>query len=37
MITDWDDNLWMTVLDKAIVNRDGTITFKFIVGIDISV
>ncbi len=36
-ITDWDDNLWMTVLDKAIVNRDGTITFKFIVGIDISI
>lgn len=37
IITDWDDNLWMTVLDKAIVNRDGTITFKFIVGIDITI
>lgn len=36
-ITDWDDNLCMTVLDKAIVNRDGTITFKFIVGIDITI
>ena len=37
ILTDWDDNLWMTVLDKAIVNRDGTITFKFIVGIDITI
>lgn len=36
-ITDWDDNLWMTILDKATVNRDGTITFKFIVGIDITI
>lgn len=36
-ITDWDDNLWMTVLDKAIVNRDRSITFKFIVGIDITI
>ena len=37
IITDWDDNLWMTVLDKAIVNRDRSITFKFIVGIDVTI
>ncbi len=37
ILTDWDDNLWMIVLDKAIVNRDGTIIFKFIVGIDITI
>ena len=37
IITDWDDNLWMIILDKAIVNRDSSITFKFIIGIDITI
>ena len=33
---EWDDALWMTVLDNAIVNRDETITFKFINGKEIT-
>lgn len=37
IITDQDYNLWMTVLDKPIVNRDRPITFKFIVGTDITI
>lgn len=37
IITEWDDNFWMTVLDKVIVNRDRTITFKFIEGTDITI
>lgn len=35
-IIECDDALWMTVLDKAIVNRDETITFKFINGKEIT-
>lgn len=35
-ILEWNDALWMTVLDKAIVNRDETITFKFINGKEIT-
>ena len=35
-ILEWDDALWMTVLDKAIVNRTETITFKFINGKEIT-
>lgn len=31
IIDKWDDNIWMTALENAIVNRDGTITFNFIV------
>lgn len=32
-----DDNIWMTALENAIVNRDGTITFNFIVGKSIKI
>lgn len=35
-ILECDDALWMTVLDKAIVNRDETIVFKFINGKEIT-
>lgn len=35
-IGEWDDSLWMTMLDKAVVNRDRTITFYFTIGKDIT-
>ena len=37
IIDKWDDNIWMTALENAIVNRDGTITFNFIVGKSIKI
>lgn len=37
VIQEWDYSIWMTVLDKAIVNRDGTITFKFISDKEITI
>lgn len=36
VITEWDDSMWMTILEVAIVNRDETITFKFINGNEIT-
>lgn len=36
VIDAWDDSLWMTVLEKAVVNRDGTITFHFTIGKNIT-
>lgn len=36
VIGEWDDSLWMTVLEKAVVNRDRTITFYFTIGKDIT-
>ena len=35
-ITEFDDKLWLTVIDKATVGRDGTITFKFKNGTEIT-
>ena len=35
-ITEWEDSLWMTVLDKAVVNKDRTITFYFVIGKEIT-
>ena len=32
VLEEWDDSLWMTVLEKAVVNRDRTITFHFTIG-----
>ena len=37
IIDKWDDNIWMAALENAIVNRDGTITFNFIVGKSIKI
>ena len=37
IIDKWDDNIWMTALENAIINRDGTITFNFIVGKSIKI
>lgn len=28
-ITEFDDKLWLAVIDTATVGRDGTMTFKF--------
>ena len=28
-ITEWDQEIWNFMLESAIVNRDGSITFKF--------
>lgn len=37
IIDKWDDNIWMTALENAIVNRDGTIIFNFMVGKSIKI
>ena len=37
IIDKWDDNIWMTALENALINRDGTITFNFIVGKSIKI
>lgn len=31
-ITEWDDNLWNMMIEKAVVHRDGRITFVFYNG-----
>ncbi len=31
-LEEWDKELWNKFIDKAIVNKNGTITFKFING-----
>lgn len=36
-LDEWDNNIWMTALENATVNRDGTITFNFIVGKSIKI
>ncbi len=30
----WSDDIWMMMVDRAIVNRDGTIRFRFVTGKD---
>lgn len=29
VLEDWDDDVWCYLIDKAILNRDGSITFEF--------
>ena len=31
-LTEWSDDLWMTMVETATVNRDKTITFRFTKG-----
>ncbi len=35
-ITEFDDKLWLAVIDTATVNRDGTMTFRFRSGTEIT-
>jgi hypothetical protein len=35
-VTDWDERLWITLLDTATVHRDGRIVFRLKNGTDIS-
>ena len=36
-ITEFDDRLWLTVIDIVTVHRDGQLTFKFQTGHEISI
>ena len=36
-ITEFDDRLWLTVIDTVTVHRDGRLTFKFQTGHEITV
>lgn len=36
-ITDWSDEIWMLMVEKAIVHKDGTITFIFFNGKEVRV
>ena len=35
-IEEWHDDIWTTMLEKAVVNRDKSITFQFIIGKEIT-
>ncbi len=35
VVTEWSERLWITLLDKAIVQRDGSIVFRFKSGVEI--
>lgn len=37
LLTAWDERLWITLLDTATVNFDGTITFSFKGGHEIRI
>ena len=37
VLTDWDDTVWTMMVEKAIVHRDGRITFVFYNGTEIAV
>lgn len=36
-LPEWSNDVWMIMVEKAIVNRDKTITFKFTSGTEITV
>ena len=36
-ITEFDDRLWLTVIDTVTVHRDGRLTFKFQIGHELTV
>ena len=35
-ITEWNDSIWMLLVDSATVHRDSSITFKFTNGNEIT-
>ena len=35
VLTEWDDTVWMVMVEKAIVHKDKSITFKFYNGSEI--
>ena len=32
LLTEFDECLWLTVVDSVVVQRDGTLTFRFVDG-----
>ncbi len=36
-LDEWDDTIWMAMVEKAVVHRDGTLTFGFYNGVEISI
>ena len=36
VITDFDEKLWLAVIDTAMVNQDGTMTFRFKNGSEVT-
>jgi hypothetical protein len=36
-VAEWNERLWITLLDTATVHRDGRIVFKFKSGVEIRV
>ena len=36
IVTEWDERLWITLLDTATVQRDGRIVFRFKSGVEIT-
>ena len=37
VMTDWDDTIWTVMVEKAVIHRDGTISFVFYNGAEITV
>ncbi len=35
LLTEFDECLWLTVVDSVLVQRDGTLTFRFVDGTEI--
>lgn len=35
-LPEWSNDMWMLMVEKAIINRDKTITFKFTSGTEIT-
>ncbi len=36
-LNEWSNEMWILMVDKAIVNRDGSILFKFVNGQEVKV
>lgn len=36
-LSEWDDELWIAMVDKSIIHTDGSITFKFRSGTEIRI
>ena len=37
LLTEWDDTIWTVMVEKAIIHKDGQITFVFYNGTQIKV
>lgn len=37
VLEEWDEDIWSYMIDKATINKDGTITFLFRSGKEITV